>query len=125
MAREKAADRRAREEAERAALMQARRETYPRRFRETVAAAVNEGFELTKVDVDYGKYTFYDRDAETEYYVYDEFGLAGQSDWSLEELERAVNRKIDDRLEAQRRYEKRQAALAKLDPEERELLGLK
>jgi len=125
MARETAKARQEREAKELEALMQARRETYPRRFREAVASAVNEGFELTNVEVNFGKYTFNDRDTNESYDVYDEFGLDGQSDWSLEDLEQAVASSVAVRAEQKRKIEVRQNALAKLSKEERELLGLK
>lgn len=124
MAREKAADRRAREAAEQEQRMAAREAAYPQFFREVVSAALNENFELNKVDATSGEYTFYDRDESEQYTIYDTFGLAGQSEWSLIRLEDAVKYKVERRQEREREMEERRVALAKLTDKERKLLGV-
>lgn len=124
MARETAAQRREREAAEAAMRLQERADAYPQRLLNAMSAAVREGFELTNVDPVKRVFTFLDRNEHNEYTVFMDFGAAGQSEWTLEELESGVQDRVWQREEAERLANLRKTALAKLTKEEREALGV-
>lgn len=124
MARETKAQRLEREKEERAARLEQQREEYPTRVLEVLSRAVSLGLEIKSIDVVKRTYTVYDRDRDDTYEVFADFGSAGQSQWSLTNLNASLDWIVSEREEAERKYQVRQAALEKLSPEERELLGV-
>ena len=121
MARETKAQREARLEAERLALVAVAKATYTERMMALLARAVQENFEMT---VDANEFKLSDRDSRfrNEYWVAPVW--AEVADVQLYELEMAVEDKEQARAEREQRANVRAAALAKLTAEEREELGL-
>jgi hypothetical protein len=121
MARETKAQREARLEAERLALVAVAKATYTERMMALLARAVRENFEMT---VDANEFKLSDRDSRfrNEYWVAPVW--AEVADVQLYELEMAVEDKEQARAEREQRANVRAAALAKLTAEEREELGL-
>ena len=123
MARETKAERLAREAAEQAAYEAAQAATYPERLMAALEEATTKNnYELKVRD---GLFELRDRDSSD----YDlaltltyQYNTHSQS--ALEDLEWDLRGKAQERAEAERRYQVRQAALNKLSKEERELLGL-
>jgi len=127
MARETAAQRRDREAAEQAERLAALVAQYPQRFLQALSDALREGVELSAVDPLNGLYTFtFPNDPYlSRMDVRAVPRIIGWDDiWALERLEDKVNDMRVERQEAERRVEMRKNALAKLTPEERELLGV-
>ena len=100
------------------------RKNYAKRFIIALSNALTENFELVEVNVDSGAYRMYDRDNYAHYTIYNAFGSAGQSDWSLTTLEEVVLQKRIKRENIELDFARKMAALSKLTAEERELLGL-
>lgn len=121
MARETKAERMARFEAERLERERVERETWPERLMATLEAARRYNFELQVED---GKFVVYDRDERHPEKFTMSYEYTGLADSHLSDLEWAVKMKKEEEEEANRRALVRQAALAKLSPEEKELLGL-
>jgi hypothetical protein len=121
MARETKAQREARLEAERLALVAVAKATYTERMMALLARAVRENFEMT-VDADEFKLSDRDSRFRNEYWVAPVW--AEVADVQLYELEMAVEDKEQARAEREQRANVRAAALAKLTAEEREELGL-
>lgn len=122
MARETKAQRLEREAAERAAYEAEMAATYPQRLMAMLERATKVNFELT---VEAGAFLLEDRD-ERDYnrrqVLTLEYNQANQE--TLHELDWRVELKEEREREAQRKFQLRQAALAKLSKEEREELGL-
>ncbi len=121
MARETKAQREARLEAERLALVAVAKATYTERMMALLARAVRENFEMT---VDANEFKLSDRDSRfrNEYWVAPVW--AEVADVQLYELEMAVEDKEQERAEREQRANVRAVALAKLTAEERAELGL-
>lgn len=122
MARETKAQRLEREAAERALYEAEQTQTYPARLMAMLERAVNANFELT---VENGAFLLEDRDERRDYrrqVLTLEYTKANQE--TLHELDWRVEMKEEAARESERRYAVKQAALAKLNQEERELLGL-
>ena len=121
MARETKAQREAREAEERRLQHEEDVRTYPERLMLVMQRAVNHNFELTMRE---GKFVVYDRDERRP----DEHTMAvtydGLSESMLSDLDWAVELKAKEEEERTRKERARQAALAKLSKEERELLGV-
>lgn len=124
MARETAAERDLRIQAEEDASREQRRIAYPDKFRRVLSAALMQNMQLTKVDYVTGEYTVYDRDEDENYIIWDTFGNHPQSEWPLERLENRIVEKVYAAVEAARKRELRTSAWAKLNAEERKVLGL-
>lgn len=123
MARETKAERLAREAAEAARVEAYQAEQYLPRLMTAMEEATNaNNYELV---VRNGQFLLRDRDAER---WEDEVSLSPvytAHSWDrLEDLEFDLERKAAARAETERRAAVKNAALAKLSPEERELLGL-
>lgn len=125
MARETKAQREAREEQERKEYLEMldrqQRETYQQRLMEMLERAQNVNFVLTVAN---GKFLVQDSDDRSEgcfelSVTFDEDSQEGlvQLDWRVEMKEEAER-------EAQRKFQVKQGALAKLTKEEKELLGV-
>lgn len=125
MARETKSERLAREAAEAARVEAYQAEQYlPRLMTAMEEATKLNNYELTVVE---GAFKLYDRDAERR--GWEEPLLLSPvysaSNWdTLESLEWNLKMKADQRAESARRTLMKNAALAKLSAEERELLGL-
>jgi hypothetical protein len=121
MARETKAQREARLEVERLALVAVAKATYTERMMALLARAVRENFEMT---VDANEFKLSDRDSRfrNEYWVPPVW--AEVADVQLYELEMAVEDKEQARAEREQRANVRATALAKLTAEERAELGL-
>lgn len=122
MARETKAQRWAREHAEMKALDEIEVRTYPERLMCVMQRACQSNFELQVVD---GQFFLYDRDKRQR----EEFWLTVDHNCDSEEVLQTltfeVNYKLTEQEKANRKFHLKQAALAKLSDEERELLGLK
>ena len=120
MARETKAQRLEREAAERAAYEAEMAATYPQRLMAMLERATKANYEL---EVHEGMFVATDRDdrdhrfALSLTYSQDNQETLHHMDWVLDMKEEAAR-------EAERKYAVKQAALAKLSREERELLGL-
>jgi len=104
---------------------------YPRLFLETMSSAIAENFELVYVDTTDGSFTFIDSDHDDDsitYTIFNDFVSGGYNKDYLNDFRMAINRKIELRLENNRKKLLQKAAFAKLNNlftvEERELLGL-
>ena len=106
---------------EKVRLENAARDLYPVRMMEVLTKATEENFRMEVVNF---QFVVQDRDdARSPKFVFDNY-WSSASDEMLNNLEWDVDRKRDERLEAEARRNKRNAALAKLTQEERELLNL-
>jgi flagellar basal body-associated protein FliL len=122
MARETKAERLEREAAEApafGALLQAG--TYPQRLMALLERATKANFELTVKD---GEFLLEDRDDRRDRTVALTLTYSKANEEALQELDWRVEMKEEAEREALRRVTMRNAALAKLSKEERELLGL-
>ena len=119
MARETKAQRLEREAQEKAAYEAEQASTYPQRLMETLERATNAGFEL---GVCGGVFQVTHRD-HRDFFV---MGVTYTqvSDYNLSELGWLLNGMEEKAREAARKAQVKQAALAKLNAEEREILGL-
>ena len=122
MARETAAQRNARLESERQAQLAQEVAEYPRLLLWTLEEATQKSnFELT---VKNSEFVLMDRDSPRDNPVALTMLYSQPSQRALETLEWELQSKANERAEQKRRYEVKQAALAKLNKEERELLNL-
>lgn len=121
MARETKADRLLREEAEARAYEAERKATYPDRLLAVLERATDANFELTVVNKEFRVMDNDDRSADAYLLTY---LFSHESDATLECLEQAVYWKEAQRAEEDRKFRVKQAALAKLTDEERELLNV-
>jgi hypothetical protein len=121
MAREAKEQRLAREAAENAAYEAEQKATYPQRLMAMLERATKVDFELT---VQSGWFVVTERNNrdKEEYEFSLEYGATNES--NLEGLGWDVRYKEQEQEEAQRKYQLRQNALAKLSKEEREELGV-
>lgn len=122
MPRKTKAELMAEREAARAAEILAQAEAYPAKLMAVLEEATNLGnYELT---VKNGVFALRDRDDRYGSVLSLTAGYTQNSQATLENLEWELKIKAEERAEAERRYAVKQAALAKLSKEERELLGL-
>ena len=121
MARETKAQRLEREAAERAAYEAEMAATYPARLMAMLERATKVNFELEVRD---GKFVLEDRDDRRDRVVELTLTYSTENQEALHELEWRVDMKEEAEREAERKRLAKQAALAKLTKEERELLGL-
>ena len=121
MARETRAQRLEREAAERAAYEAVAAATYPERLMEMLERATKVNFEL---NVREGKFVLENRNARREPVVVLTPTYSAEGQEALHELEWCVEMKEEEEREAARKESVRQAALAKLSREEREMLGV-
>lgn len=121
MAKETKAQRQEREAAETAKVVEWAKTTYTERMMAVFNRAVKMNFEMT---VDATSFLLADRDERrpTTFHVSPTWD--GMADCDLHLLEQAVEWKEDEAQERERVRNMREAALAKLTPEERELLKL-
>ena len=121
MARETKAERLERETAEKLVQQAAQAATYPQRLMALMQRAQTANFELEVVNM-----SFVLRDRDDRDYTKFELDLAYSdvAEDDLRDLEWRVDAKEQEAREALRRVTVRNAALAKLSKEERELLGL-
>lgn len=120
MARETVAQRNARQQAEREAYAAAMEASYPQRLMDMLERATKLSYELT---VKEAKFVVREYNSNAKWVMamaYDSFSEA-----ALEALTYEVEDAEERRAEEQRRYEAKQAALAKLTDAEKALLGLK
>jgi poly-gamma-glutamate capsule biosynthesis protein CapA/YwtB (metallophosphatase superfamily) len=117
MARETKAQRMERLAAEVFAQQEEAKATYPARLMEALQRAENADFDLKVVNMQFVVL------ARNETFTMS-YGWSPESEDGLEGLNWAVTRVLEARAEAERKYQVKQAALAKLSKEERELLGL-
>lgn len=122
MAKETKAARVAREHAEHLAQAAEAKASYPKRLMELLQRAQEMNFE---VDVEANSMTFsvFDRD-ERDCGFEVAYAYSEADDNELYSLECSVKFKEERQAEASRKYLARNAALAKLSAEEKELLGL-
>ena len=121
MARETKAERLAREAQERAAYEAELVATYPQRLMAMLERATEQNFELEVRDA---KFVLTDRDDRSDRAVELTLTYSLDNHEALHELDWRVDLKEEREREAARRYAVKQAALAKLSKEEKELLGL-
>lgn len=119
MARETAAQRNARFDAERQARQEAMQADYPTLLLDTLERATKLNYELKVVEAKFvvREWNTSATWAMTPLYTED-------SQDALESLVYDVESEEEKRAEADRRYQAKQTALAKLTKEERDLLGL-
>lgn len=119
MARETVAQRNARQQAEREAYQAAEEAAYPARLMNVLERATKVNYELKVKDAMF-VVREWNTNAQwemTPFYTED-------SQEALDALNYDVESEEEKRAEAERRHAAKQAALAKLSKEERELLGL-
>ena len=121
MARETKAERLAREAQERAAYEAEMAATYPERLMAMLERATKQNFELEVRDA---KFVLSDRDDRRDRPVELTLTYSKENQEALHELDWRVDMKEQAEREAARKAAVKQAALAKLSKEERELLGL-
>lgn len=121
MARMTKEEKQAKMEAEAREMEAVSRATYPARLMVLLERAYKENFEVRPLA---GRFEVQDRDEKLERTVFLTLEYSLPNEEELEELEFQVNNKERERAEAERKYQARQTALAKLSKEERELLGL-
>jgi hypothetical protein len=126
MARETKIQRLAREDQERVAYEAELEATYPERLMAMLERATNASWvlsvkngEFLLEDRDASRYSALERDVVRLTLTYNR-----QNEQAIQELEWRVEAKEAEVREAARRYQVKQAALAKLNQEEKELLGL-
>lgn len=121
MARKTKAELKAEQEAYLAQVRAEEEKAYPQRLMALLERSNKYNFEL---EVKEGLFVVRDRDSDwNEHY---KLGIHYTEDYysTLDSLEFSVQIKEEAEREAQRRYQLKQAALGKLTPEEREVLGL-
>jgi hypothetical protein len=121
MTRETKAQRLAREAAEAAAFAVEQAATYPQRLMAMLERAMKANFELTVKD---GEFLLNDRDDRSAGWTVLTMIWGTENEGELQELDWRLEIKEEAEREALRRVTVRNAALAKLSLEERELLGL-
>ena len=122
MARKTKAELAAEREAYEAAQRAERAAAYPAKLMAALEEATQKNnYELTVVN---GMFSLRDRDASRDPALSLTAAYTENSQNALENLEWDLQMKAEERAEAERRYAVKQAALAKLSKEERELLGL-
>ena len=121
MARETKAERLVREAMEREAYEAEMAATYPQRLMSMLERATKVNFEL---EVREGRFLLTDRDDRRDRVVELTLVYSKENQEGLHELDWRVDVKEEAEREAARRYAVKQAALAKLSKEEKELLGL-
>lgn len=122
MARETKAERQAREALVRQAMLEEQAATYPQRLMALMQRAQAVNFELT-ANSDC-TFTLYDRD-DRHYSKFElDYFYSEASDDDLRDLTWRVECKEEEERERNRQYQVKQAALAKLSQEEKDLLGL-
>ena len=121
MAKETKAQRLEREAAERAAYEAVAVATYPQRLMAMLERATKVNFELEVRDA---KFVLTDRDDRCDRTVELTLAYSKENQEALHELDWRVDMKEEAEREANRKFAVKQAALAKLSNEERELLGL-
>ena len=121
MARETKAQRQEREAAERVARLEQEKQEYFPKLMELMERACKNNFELTVVD---SKFKLSDRDSRDDFWSFEPQWSESFDLWSFTDLEYHLERKEEARQEAERKYQLRQNALAKLTAEERKELGL-
>ncbi len=121
MARETKAERLAREAAEAAAFAAEQAATYPERLMAMLERATKANYEL---EVREAMFFLQDRDNRRNQTVALSLAYSKANEEALQELDWRVELKEEAEREALRRVNARNAALAKLSKEERELLGL-
>ena len=122
MPRETKQERLAREQLERQMQQAAEASEYPMKLMEVLERAVKANFELTVKDQ---LFVVRDRDESWNEPVTLSLTYSTVDRDNLEQLERDVAYKEAEAAEESRKFAVRSAALAKLNQEERELLGLK
>jgi hypothetical protein len=123
MARLTKAEKIALQQAENARIVAEQEEQYlPKLMAALEEATTKSNYELT---VHKGQFHLRDRDSDGWRSEVDLSPVYSNADWvALDQLEWDLKVKAEERAEAERRYQVKQAALAKLSKEERELLGL-
>jgi hypothetical protein len=121
MARETKAERLAREAAEKLVQQAAQAATYPQRLMAMLERATKANFEL---EVREAMFFLQDRDDRRDRTVALTLSYSEANEEALQTLDWRVEMKEEAEREALRRVTVRNAALAKLSKEERELLGL-
>ena len=121
MARETRAQRLEREAAEQAAYEAEQAATYPERLMEMLERATKVNFELAVLA---GKFVLEDRDDRRDRAVVLTLTYSKENQEALHELDWRVDMKEEAERETARKAAVRQAALAKLSKEEREMLGV-
>jgi hypothetical protein len=121
MARETKAERLAREAEEKLVQQAAQAATYPQWLMATLERATKANFELTVKD---GEFLLEDRDDRRDRTIALTLTYSEANEEALQSLDWRVELKEEAEREALRRVTVRNAALAKLSLEERELLGL-
>lgn len=121
MARKTKAELTAEREAFEAARLLELAEAYPVRLMNLLERATKENFELT---VKHSAFRVEDRDNRRANAYLLSLEFSKNADSTLDELEWDVKEKEEARAESERRYALRQAALAKLSEEEKEVLNL-
>lgn len=122
MARETVAQRNARFAQEREARLAQEVTEYPQRLMKALEEATQKNnYELT---VQANEFVLFDRDRPRNPSSALTMAHTLTSQLELEKLEYDIESKAEERAEHERRYEVKQAALAKLTKEERELLNL-
>lgn len=119
MARETAAQRNARQEAERQARQEALQADYPALLLDTLERATKLTYELTVKD---SMFVVREWNSNATWAMTPLYSEDSQD--ALESLVYDVESEEEKRAEAERRYAAKQTALSKLTKEERELLGL-
>lgn len=122
MARKTKAELVAEQEAERVRRALAERDAYPVRLLEALEEATTKNnYELTVVN---SMFALRDRDSRDALTLSLTMAYTANSQDALENLEWDLQSKAEERAERERRSQAKQAALAKLTPEEKELLNL-
>lgn len=122
MARETKTERLAREAAELQQVLAEQAATYPQRLMTMLARAQAANYEL-QANPDL-TFTLYDRDDRYVYKYTLNLFFSADAENSLHELTWRVELKEEEVRESKRKYQVKQAALAKLTDEEKELLNL-
>jgi hypothetical protein len=121
MARETKAERLAREAAEAAAFAAEQAATYPQRLMAMLERATKANFELA---ISEAMFFLEDRDDRRDRTIALTLTYSKANEEALQSLDWRVELKEEAEREALRRVTARNAALAKLSKEEREILGL-
>ena len=120
MARKTKAEREAEAQVARALQEKMARDAYPELLMETLERAAKLSFDLRVRD---GKFEVLNRNSPVDYWTLT-YSYTPDADAELDMLRWEVEKQEQAEAEANRKYLAKQAALAKLSPEERELLGL-
>jgi hypothetical protein len=122
MAKETKAERMAREEVVRQAMLEEQEASYPNRLMAVLQRAQHANFEMAaRNDM---TFSLFDLDKRDRTYFEVDFFYSTDAESDLDDLSWAVKWKEEERAEAERKYLVRQNALAKLSQEEKELLNL-